>query len=97
MAAVNGSESGTGISLGRRVAIGCFTAWLGFFSGAMVFALIARIVAYTRHTRGCEGVPSCDWYVYALVGGGLGFVTLPALVLWVLGKPAKDGISDRGM
>jgi hypothetical protein len=79
------------------VAIGCFTAWLGFFSGAMVFALIAKVVAYTTHLRACEGVPSCDWYVYALVGGGLGFVSLPVLVLWVLGKPAKNGVSDRGM
>jgi hypothetical protein len=85
------------VSLVRRTAIGCFTCWLGFVSGAMVAVLISKVVAYATHGPACDGIPSCDWHIYAMVGGGLGAVSLPLLVLWVLGKPPKDDNSERGM
>ena len=87
-------RSGQRVSARRRVAIGCFTAWLGFISGAMVAALVSKMVAYLTRAPACAGVPSCNWYIYALAGGGVGAVSLPLLVLWTLGKPAKG--SHRG-
>ncbi len=73
----------------RRVAIGCVTAWLGFFSGAMILVLVSKIIAYVTHEQACQGIPSCNWYIYALAGGATGALSLPVLVLRVLGKPAK--------
>ena len=85
------------VSARRRVAIGCFTAWLGLVSGAMVAALVSKMVAYLTRAQACAGIPSCNWYIYALAGGGIGAVSLPLLVLWVLGKPAKGSTPDRGL
>lgn len=73
----------------RRVAIGCVTAWLGLVSGAMIAALLSKVVTYVTHTQGCPGIPSCNWYIYAMAGGAIGALSLPVLVLRVLGKPAK--------
>ena len=80
---------GPPVSRGRRLAIGCFTAWLGLVSGAMVAALISKMVAYLTRAPACDGIPSCNWYIYALAGGGIGALSLPLLVLWVLGKPRR--------
>jgi len=86
-----------GVSAGRRAAIGCLTSWLGLVSGAMVAVLVSKFVAFVTHGPACDGIPSCNWYIYALVGGGLGAVSLPVLVLWVLGKPkdANAGHTER--
>jgi len=85
------------VSGARRAAIGCFTAWLGLVSGAMVAALASKMVAYLSRAPGCPGIPACNWYIYALVGGGIGAVSLPLLVLWRLGRPAKGPNPDRGL
>lgn len=85
------------VSLVRRTAIGCFTTWLGFVSGAMVAVLISKFVAYVTRAPACDGIPACNWHIYALVGGGLGALSLPLLVLWILGKPPKDDNLDRGL
>jgi len=77
-----------GVTGFRRVAIGCVTAWLGLVSGAMIAALLSKIVAYVTHTQACPGIPSCNWYIYAMAGGAIGALSLPVLVLRVLGKPA---------
>ena len=76
-------------SVTRRVAIGCFTAWLGLMSGAMVAALASKFVAFVTRAPSCDGVPACNWYIYAGIGGAIGALSLPLLVLWVLGKPAR--------
>ena len=73
----------------RRVAIGCVTAWLGLVSGAMIAALLSKVVTYVTHAQGCPGIPSCNWYIYAMAGGAIGALSLPVLVLRVLGRPAK--------
>jgi hypothetical protein len=78
-----------GVSVRRKVAIGCFTSWLGLVSGAMVAALLSKFVAFLTRAQECDGIPSCNWYVWAGIGGLIGAVTLPVLVLLVLGKPAK--------
>jgi hypothetical protein len=79
------------VSTVRKVAIGCFTSWLGFVSGAMVAALLSKFTAFITKARDCDGIPSCNWYVWAGIGGVAGALTLPVLVLWVLGKPVKAG------
>jgi hypothetical protein len=90
----NQDESGSSpetarVSTVRRVGIGCFTTWLGLVSGAMVAVLVSKLVAFLTKAPSCGGIPSCDWYIYAMVGGGIGAISLPLLVLWVLGKPAR--------
>ncbi|MBX9927572.1 MAG: hypothetical protein K2X99_01555 [Gemmatimonadaceae bacterium] len=62
---------------------------LGFFSGGMIGTLIAKTVAFATKAPACDGIPSCNWYVYMLVGGALGALTLPTLVVWALRQPAK--------
>jgi len=65
----------------RNIGVGCFTTFVGFWSGGMVAVLIGRIVEGLRQSPSCEGLPICNWTSYALVGGVLGAVTLPVLVL----------------
>ena len=77
------------VSTVRKVALGCFTSWLGFVSGAMVAALLSKFTAFVTKARDCDGIPSCNWYIWAGIGGVVGAVTLPVMVLWVLGRPAK--------
>ncbi|MFI5231548.1 MAG: hypothetical protein ACHQSE_03440 [Gemmatimonadales bacterium] len=89
--AANRSGAPSKVSFRRKAAIGCFTAWLGFVSGAMVAALLSKLAAFVTRAPECAEVPSCNWYIWAAAGGAIGAVTLPVLVLWVLGKPAKAG------
>jgi uncharacterized membrane protein YdcZ (DUF606 family) len=65
----------------RNIGVGCFTTFVGFWSGGMVAVLIGRIVEGLRQSPSCDGLPICNWTSYALVGGVLGAVTLPVLVL----------------
>lgn len=74
-------------STGRVVAIGCFMAWIGGFSGAMVGVLVSKGVAYVTRAPRCDGIPTCDWYIYAAVGGAIGALTLPWLVVSALRRP----------
>ncbi|MCC7003505.1 MAG: hypothetical protein IT357_15215 [Gemmatimonadaceae bacterium] len=74
-------------STGRVVAIGCFMAWIGGFSGSMVGVLVSKGVAYLTRAPRCDGIPTCDWYIYAAVGGAIGALTLPWLVVSALRRP----------
>lgn len=74
--------------LSRVVAIGCFMAWIGAFSGAMIAVLVSKFVAYLTRAPRCDGIPTCDWYIYAAVGAGIGALTLPWLVVSALRRPA---------
>lgn len=77
------------ISTTRRVAIGCFTTFLGMVSGGMIAVLVSKLVAYVTRAQACPDVPTCNWYIYWMVGAVIGMITLPILVLRVLGKPAQ--------
>jgi len=90
------AEAPPRVSTVRKVAIGCFTSWLGFVSGAMVAALLSKFTTFLTRAGECDGIPSCNWYIWAGIGGLVGAVTLPVLVLWTLGKPAKGEKSDGG-
>ena len=65
----------------RNIGVGCFTTFVGFWSGGMVAVLVGRIVEGLRQSPSCEGLPICNWTSYALIGAVLGAVTLPVLVL----------------
>ena len=65
----------------RNIGVGCFTTFVGLWSGAMIAVLVGKIVEGIRGTPGCEGVPICNWNVYAAAGALLGATTLPILAL----------------
>ncbi len=65
----------------RYIGVGCVTAVAGFFSGAMVGVFIAKIVGSIRGCKPIEGLPACDWHVYAGIGMLIGVLTLPVLAL----------------
>ena len=76
-------------SAGRRVAIGCFMAWIGFLSFGMIGALVSRFMAFVTRATTCPDVPACNWHVYVGVGGLIGAISLPWLVVGAMGKPKK--------
>jgi hypothetical protein len=76
-----GDSPATGDRTARNIGIGCFTAFVGLWSGAMVAVLIGRLVEGVRGAPSCEGLPLCNWYVYAAAGAAVGAVSLPLLVL----------------
>ena len=65
----------------RNIGVGCFTTFIGLWSGAMVAVLIGKIVEGMRGSPSGEGLPLCNWHVYAATGAVVGAVTLPLLVL----------------
>lgn len=80
---------------GRIVAIGCFMTWIGGFSGAMFAVLLSKFAAFLTKAPKCSGIPTCDWYIYAAVGAGIGALTLPWLVVSALRRaPAADAESS---
>jgi len=72
------------VPLSAQIGIGCLTAFAGFFGGGMVAVLIAKIVGFFTKCQAVDGTPACNWHWYALVGGAIGFVGLPALSIWRL-------------
>ena len=87
MSAAGGAPLVDSPSRFRVVAIGCFMAWVGALSGAMVAVLLSKGVALVTKAPACDGIPTCDWYIYAAVGAGIGFLTLPWLVVSALLRP----------
>jgi hypothetical protein len=77
--------------IARNVGVGCITTFAGFFSGGMVGVLVAKVVGIMQGCRPAEGLPACNWWVYAGVGAVLGMLTLPVLALSRLNrrKPAE--------
>jgi hypothetical protein len=50
----------------------------------MIAVFVSKVVAYLTHAKACEGVPSCNWLEYMLVGAALGATSLPSIVVWTL-------------
>jgi hypothetical protein len=65
----------------RNLGVGCFSTFIGLWSGAMVAVLIGKFVEGVRGAPSCEGLPICNWHVYAAVGAAVGAISLPVLVL----------------
>jgi hypothetical protein len=53
----------------------------------MVGVLVSVIVAWLTRAPRCPDIPSCNWYIYAGLGGLFGAITLPFLVLRRLRQP----------
>jgi hypothetical protein len=70
----------------RNVGVGCVTTVAGFFSGAMIAVFIAKFVGSAQGCRPPEGLPACNWWVYAGIGAALGAVSLPFLALTRLNR-----------
>lgn len=79
-------ENEEAIAFGRKFGLGCFTMVIGGFSGGMTAVLVGKIIAGLRNAPGCEGLPVCNWHVYVGVGGLIGALSLPWLVLNRLGR-----------
>ncbi|MBL8982693.1 MAG: hypothetical protein JNL26_10950 [Gemmatimonadetes bacterium] len=84
------------VALGRRVGVGCFSLFVGTWSGAMVAVLLGKVIEGARRSPSCEGLPTCNWYVYAGVGALVGAVSLPALVFWRLRRGSAPSSNGRG-
>ena len=81
----------------RNVGVGCFATFAGLWSGAMVGVLVAKYVGAARECVPPEGLPACEWWVFAGWGAVIGALTLPALVLWRLRRGgAPTDTSARG-
>ena len=81
----------------RNIGVGCFTAFVGLWSGAMVAVLIGKLVEGIRGAPTCEGLPLCNWHVYAAAGAVIGAVSLPILALSRLrGRDARHEHTRRG-
>jgi hypothetical protein len=69
----------------------------GFFSGAMIFVLLAKVVGTLRKCVPEEGLPACDWHLFALAGGVLGAISLPVLAIGKLrAGERREGSRDAG-
>lgn len=83
--------------LERRIGVGCVSVVAGFFSGAMIGVLVAKIVGSIRGCQPAEGLPACDWHLYAGAGMLIGVITLPLLIVRrMTRKDAAERISERG-
>jgi len=77
-------------------ALGCLMTVAGFFSGAMIAVLVAKVVGDLAHCVPVDPeLPACNWHRFAGVGGLLGAVSLPLLVYWRL-RTSRSGRRDEG-
>jgi len=74
----------------RNIGVGCVTTVAGFFSGGMIGVLVAKFVGSMQGCRPPEGLPACNWWVYAGIGAVLGAVMLPVGALSRLSRPRPD-------
>jgi hypothetical protein len=74
-------ELSRGEIMARNFGVGCLTMFAGFFSGGMIAVMIAKLVGSVQGCNPGEGLPACNWWVYAGVGAVIGALTLPVLAL----------------
>jgi hypothetical protein len=67
--------------IARNIGVGCVTTMAGFFSGGMIAVLVAKFVGSAQGCRPPEGLPACNWWVYAGIGAVFGAITLPLIAL----------------
>ncbi|MCU0633530.1 MAG: hypothetical protein MUE41_01550 [Gemmatimonadaceae bacterium] len=79
-----GTSNATEDRTARTIGIGCFTTVIGGVSGGMIGVLIGKAVGMANRCVPIEGLPACDWHVYAGWGILTGALTLPVLTLWRL-------------
>ncbi len=74
-----------------RIGVGCFTTFIGAISGAMIGVLLAVGVTFGTRCKPLEGLPACDWHIFAGWGALIGAITLPTLALSRLRKRDRAG------
>jgi hypothetical protein len=74
----------------RKFAIGCLTLVAGFFSGGMIAVFVGKVVGSAQGCNPGEGLPACNWWVYAGIGAVLGAISLPILALRRLNQTRSD-------
>jgi hypothetical protein len=67
--------------IARNVGVGCVTTVAGFFGGGMIAVFIGKVAGSAQGCKPPEGLPACNWWVYAGIGAVLGALILPAVVL----------------
>jgi len=83
------AERNRGEIVSRNIGVGCLTTFAGFFSGGMLAVLIGKFVGSVQGCKPPEGLPACNWWVYAGIGAIFGVLTLPVLALWRLNKRGR--------
>lgn len=74
----------------QYIGVGCLTTVAGLMSGAMVAVLIGKLVGFMQRCTPDDGLPACNWHIYAGWGALVGVLTLPTLVLWRLRQSHRD-------
>jgi hypothetical protein len=74
-----------------KIGVGCFTTFIGGISGAMVGVLLSVGVTFGTRCKPIEGLPSCDWHIFAGWGALVGAITLPILALSRLRRRERAG------
>ena len=77
-------------NVARNIGVGCITAVAGFFSGGMIAVFVGKVVGSVRGCQPAEGLPACNWWVYAGIGAVIGALTLPVLALRRLMRAPPD-------
>ena len=74
----------------QYIGIGCVTTAGGTLGGAMVAVLVAKLIGFLTRCTPNEGLPACDWHIYAGWGAlnqlalpFLSVVTLAIALLWL--------------
>jgi hypothetical protein len=80
-----------------RYLMAVWFAIVGYFAGGMVGVAIAKVVGTLRRCVRPEGFPACDFEMYLRVGGLIGMVILPSVVIWRMWQSdAARRTSERG-
>ena len=74
----------------RNIGVGCITTMAGFFSGGMIAVLVGKFVGSMQGCQPPEGLPACNWWVYAGIGALIGAISLPFLALRRLNRAAES-------
>lgn len=87
-------ESETGSRRWAYVGVGCLTAVIGWFGGAMIAVFLGKIVGAIQ---GCAPDPEtgapCGWFTYAVAGAIVGLFVVPAVAVWRMRAGEKRELS----
>ncbi|MDX2184170.1 MAG: hypothetical protein SFW08_09315 [Gemmatimonadaceae bacterium] len=75
--------------LASRVALGCVTTIVGAAGGGMLGTMVSKFVGSYNNCNPGEGLPACDWHIYAGIGAVLGVMLIPSLAFWRLRASAR--------
>jgi hypothetical protein len=74
-----------------RIGVGCFTLFIGTISGAMIGVLVALGATFLTRCKPLEGLPACNWHIFAGWGALIGAISLPLLALSRLRRRERAG------